>query len=120
MYLRSLSQNATWQQPLTAFLFLALLLSGVLPALHHHESSAGRDTACHGSVSATSLHLETLELGHHELCGFCARTFSTIGLDRPMPALVDEAGAGEASGEPQLLPQSPPRRYGACRAPPIA
>ena len=120
MSLRILFQSATWQQPLAAVVGLALLLSGVLPVLHDHESSAGREAACHGPVSENSFHLETLELGPNELCGFCARTFSATGLDRPMAAIVDEVGVGEASGEPQLLPESPPRRYGASRAPPIA
>ena len=115
---RIFSQSVTWQHSFAAVLGLVLLLSGVLPGLHHHESSADIEATCHDPVSSTALHLEALELGSHELCGFCARTLSTSGLDRPMVALLDEVVVGEASGEPQLLPESPPRRYGACRAPP--
>ncbi|MDA8015999.1 MAG: hypothetical protein MPN21_01025 [Thermoanaerobaculia bacterium] len=117
---RILSQGATRQQFLAAVLGLALLLGGISPALHHHESSAHGDAACHGPVSVSSGHLETLELRPHELCGFCATTFAATGLDRPTATLVYEIVVAEESAEAQLLPKSPPRRYGACRAPPTA
>ncbi|MEM7356672.1 MAG: hypothetical protein AAF657_38000 [Acidobacteriota bacterium] len=116
---RILSQSATWKQSLAVTLGLALLLSVVLPALHDHESSADSEATCH-SPGSNFRHIEALEIGPHELCGFCGRTFSTTGLNRPVAAVLGQVVVGEASGEPQLLPQSPPRRYGACRAPPIA
>ena len=118
----------TWQRPLAAATALALLLVGVLPALHFHadghvsdeHAHEGEPAPCQDSGPLAALHFETLELEHHEPCGLCAKNFSSARLEQPLATLVDELVAEQAFEGPQMVPPGPPGRHGASRAPPAA
>ena len=108
------------RRPLAVVLTLLWMIAGLAPGLHHHEAEVAGDAHCHDSGLTVSTLLETQEPAHHKACGLCAKTLTFSGFERPAATVADEAVTERASESSLLVPQGPPGRDGASRAPPLA
>ena len=122
MQLSGRSPHLSLQQFFVTATVVALLLTGILPALHdhqEHQDDAAVEAHCQEWGSRAATHLETLELEHREPCGLCLQVFSSSRLERPLATLVDELVSEHLFEISQVLPPGAPGRNGASRAPPF-